>query len=102
MLQDRQSHRPMKMNTNTMVMENDGETTTLDSSKYPQLEGAAVGQFVKGVWEGKVTANDNGQVTIQYDSLDLETENSADKSLAEMKGKKQNVQPDEGEQEDYA
>lgn len=80
-----------KMPAQTMGMEmsEDTENTTVDEQKYPQLQGAVVGQPVSGQWQGKVSAVQDGKVTIQYDSMQIETKNKADKALERMTGQQQ-------------
>ena len=67
-----------------MDVVNDGESTTLSVENYPELEGVQVGETISGKWSGKVTKSENGSVTIEYDSMELETENSADRELRGM------------------
>ena len=74
----------MKPENNGMQMASESETTTLSAEKYPELEGAEVGQTVEGNFTGRVISVDNGQVTLQYESLEISTENKADKSLREL------------------
>lgn len=67
-----------------MEMASSGEQTTLSAEQYPELKNAQVGQYVEGRFTGKVNAVNDGQVTIQYDSVELSTENKADKSLKDL------------------
>ena len=63
--------------------------TVLNVSDYPELEGIQAGASVKGTWEGTVDSepDKDGNVPITYNSMELETENAADKALEGMMAK---------------
>ena len=63
---------------------NDGESMTLSMDSYPELQNAEVGQAISGTWSGRVVEVNDDKVKIEYDSMELETENSADKEMRSM------------------
>lgn len=93
------ARRPMKVGSD-MEMQNDGEKTVLSIGKYPELQNAKVGSPVSGSWDGTVESIDGDKVTVAYSSLDINTENSADKEMDKMRGAKSGV-PADDQSEDY-
>lgn len=78
--------RPVPSNNDApeMGQENQGGgETTLPVASYPELESAAEGQKVTLM--GTVRSNDGNDVTIAYDSVQLQ-ENMADKAMGKMRG----------------
>ena len=65
-------------------LESDGESTSLSVENYPELEGVQVGETISGKWEGRIVEVKNGMVKVEYDSMELETENTADRDLRQM------------------
>lgn len=62
-------------------------STVLSTEKYPELEGMAEGSPISGTWEGTVSKVDGKNVTVNYTSMELTTENQADKELNRMTGR---------------
>jgi len=75
--------------------------TVLSVEKYPELEGIEVGAEVKGSWSGKVSDVSDGQVTIDYSELEIETENAADQALSTLKGEKSKPATEEDDGDAY-
>lgn len=59
-------------------------STILDVTKFPQLQGAEQGAKVSGTWEGLVDSIENDQAKISFSSLEISTENQADKEVKRM------------------
>lgn len=69
-------------------MPTEGKSTVMNVKEYPELEGLEVGAAVRGSWEGSVSAVDGDDMTIAYDTVNIETENDADRELNKLQGKK--------------
>lgn len=67
-------------------MQSEGGSTTLPLDKYPELQGLAQGQKIKGTFEGIIDAIDNANAKVSYTMLELDTENSADKEMGRIMG----------------
>ena len=61
-------------------------STVLDVTKFPELQGAQQGSKVSGTWEGLVDSIENDMAKISFSSLEISTENTADKELKRMSG----------------
>lgn len=79
-------------------------STTLALDKYPELQGMAKGDKISGKWEGVIDQIDTDNATISYTSLNLETENTADKEMERIMGsqkpKAENKVGDEADEQD--
>ena len=64
------------------------KTSVMNVKDYPELEGLEVGSSVKGSWEGSIASVDGDDYTVSYDTVNIETENEADRSLQKLTGKK--------------
>lgn len=69
-----------------MDMASSSEGTSLSVEKYPELAAIKPGVTISGRWTGKVSGVDNGMASIAFDSMELETENRADKALKQLTG----------------
>lgn len=58
---------------------------TLLVSDHPELTGIKTGAEVKGTYTARVKSVADGQVVLQFDSHEIETENFADKELRNMR-----------------
>ncbi len=81
--------------------ESDAGTTTLSIQQYPELKGIQPGDKLSGTFEGSVDSVDGDNVTVSYSSMDLQTENPADKTFKKMTGQGQPSSPSQDDSEDY-
>lgn len=79
------------------------ETLSISSSSVTGLGELAAGTKVSGTFSGSIMSQDTvGDVNVKLDSLEISTENRADKSLRELMGKpKESMAEDESEDDDY-
>src|SRR3990167_1066696 len=62
--------------------------TVIPLKEYPNLMSAKVGAKVSGTWKGTVESLDDEEITITYDSVDVTSENKADKAMNKMMGRR--------------
>lgn len=79
-----------------------GGKIQLNVSDYPELTGIEPGAPVSGKWEGNAdnTPDEDGNVMVTFSTMEIETENKADRELAEMTGKPEQTGGNEGEEDD--
>lgn len=78
----------------------ESKQVTFNPGEYPQLQGIEVGSKISGKWSGTVSeVAEDGTVTVNYESTEIETENHADKALKGMK-KREDLEPMDSEDDD--
>ena len=93
-----QEHGETKMNVQDMM--DGGGSIQLNVSDYPKLIGIEAGAQVTGTWEGNVDAapDEDGNVTVRFSQMEIETENSADLALSNLSGKPEQSGADDGDE----
>ena len=94
-----EEHGETKMNVQDMM--DGGGSIQLNVSDYPQLTGIEAGAEVSGKWNGNVDAapDEDGNVTVRFSTMEIETDNAADRALEELSNKSEQTGGDEGDDE---
>ena len=80
----------------------EAKQVTFNPEEYPQLQGIQVGAAISGKWTGTVAeVAEDGSVTVNYESTEIETENGADKALNGLTGKKESSGSVSEDDDDY-
>ena len=79
----------------------ESKQVTFSQEEYPQLSGIQVGAEISGKRTGTVAeVAEDGSVTVNYESTEIETENGADRELSKLKNNEHNKSESYEEDED--